>query len=192
MTGLAVLVVASAPAVAADATTGFTVQGQLKQDGNNVNSTASFRYQLWDAASGGNAVSSSLVVPGVTVQDGIFSSIVDFGEGAFNQQAVWMSVEVKLPADPDYVMMSARQQITNVPMTISSRGLRDTFNASETGEVVFRGPSPANEVMSMQFSGTEFSMESSQDAGATSIRCGRAPPTAVTRTSCWIMSPARW
>ncbi len=68
--------------------TSFTYQGELKQSCTAVNGTADFRFDLWDAASGGNQV-ATWTVPGVSVSEGILTVQLDFGD-VFNGDARWL------------------------------------------------------------------------------------------------------
>ncbi len=57
----------------------FTYQGQLQDAGGPVNGTCDLRFILWNAASGGSQVGSTLTLEGVEIEDGLFTARLDFG-----------------------------------------------------------------------------------------------------------------
>ena len=57
----------------------FTYQGFLKESGTPANGAYDFRFRLWTAASGGVQVGSDLLVNDLTVQNGLFTTELDFG-----------------------------------------------------------------------------------------------------------------
>ena len=87
-----------ARASAAPVDTTFTYQGKLNQFGNPVNSTADFRFALYDAASGGAQVGSTLTLTNATVTGGLITVDLNFGAGIFDGQARWLEVQVRSPS----------------------------------------------------------------------------------------------
>ena len=73
--------------------TGFTYQGQLRDDSGPVNGSCDFTFELWDAGTGGNQV-GAVNKSGVTVADGLFTVQLDFGAGAFGGDARWLATTV--------------------------------------------------------------------------------------------------
>ncbi len=80
-----------APLVAASTT--MTYQGQLQDGGGPVSSNVDMSFVLYDAATGGNPVGDAVVVPGVTVSDGLFHVELDFGD-VFDGSPLWLAVTV--------------------------------------------------------------------------------------------------
>ena len=96
----------------------FTYQGYLTDaSGNPVNGSCDFRFRLYDAASSGAQVGSDQVIPGVTMNDGYFCVGVDLGADAFNGDARWLEVAIKLAGDPGYTAMP-RQAVRPVPYAL--------------------------------------------------------------------------
>lgn len=112
----------SSPAVPAVETgTAFTYQGQLTENGSPANGPYDFSFLLYDALTGGAQVGASIVVPDVTVGEGLFTVEIDFGE-AFEGQARWLEIAVR-PGDSsnDYTTLSPRQPLTAAPYALSLR-----------------------------------------------------------------------
>ena len=59
--------------------TAFTYQGQLTGSGSPVHGTYDLTFKLWNASSGGAQVGSTFTVPGVVITNGLFTSVLDFG-----------------------------------------------------------------------------------------------------------------
>ncbi len=96
--------------------TAFTYQGRLEQNGSPVNESCDFQFELWDAASGGSQVGSTITTNGVTVTDGLFTVTVDFGENTFVGEARWLDIAVCCPSgDCTSTPLPPRQRITPAP-----------------------------------------------------------------------------
>ncbi len=103
--------------IAATPGTSFTYQGVLKNNGTPVGSSVNVTFRLFDAASGGTQVGSS-IVRSVTPDEGVFSESLDFGESAFAaNQALWIEIEV----DGDLL---GRQALEATPFALNTRGMR--------------------------------------------------------------------
>jgi hypothetical protein len=76
---------------AAQGTTAFTYQGQLHDNGTNANGTYTMIFALYDSASGGNQVGSTITTS-PTLANGLFTVNLDFGAGAFNGSARWLDI----------------------------------------------------------------------------------------------------
>ena len=94
--------------------TAFTYQGRLIHGGVPVSDTCALWFRLWDAASGGSQIDSTLARPGVEVIDGLFNVGLDFGADAFDGDPRWLEIEVDCLGTGG-VTLSPRQQLTPVP-----------------------------------------------------------------------------
>jgi len=102
--------------------TAFTYQGQLKQGGNPVNGTCDFQFSLWDAASGGAQVGSTLTKSSVTLDAGNFSVDLDFGANAFRGYARYLQIAMRCPTGSgSYTTLSGRVSLTAAPYAHSLR-----------------------------------------------------------------------
>jgi len=68
----------------------FTYQGRLTDSAGPVEGACDLRFRLWDAASGGSQVGSTLTLTGVAVSGGMFTAQLDFGASAFQGDARWL------------------------------------------------------------------------------------------------------
>jgi len=103
--------------------TSFTYQGQLKKGGSPVNDTCNFQFSLYDAASSGMKIGSTVTVWDVNVNNGLFTTQIDFGSGRFNGNARWLEIAVKCPEDSSYTTLSPRQALTATPYALALPGL---------------------------------------------------------------------
>src|SRR5438552_8635413 len=78
---------------AAQGSTAFTYQGQLRDGGTNANGTYNMTFKLYDAVSGGVQIGSP-VTDNPSLANGLFSVNLDFGAGAFNGGARWLDITV--------------------------------------------------------------------------------------------------
>ncbi|GMU81626.1 MAG: hypothetical protein AMXMBFR47_14970 [Planctomycetota bacterium] len=94
----------------------FTYQGQLKASGAVVDGTADFQFSLHTDPSAGSIVGPVIPVSGVTVADGQFTVLLDFGPGAFNGDARWLQIAVRSPAGSGtFQTLNPRQPLTVAP-----------------------------------------------------------------------------
>jgi hypothetical protein len=104
--------------------TDFTYQGQIKVSGIPLSGTADVTFSLWDAASGGSQIGSSVSVLGISVVNGLFRVTLDFGAAAFNGDARWLQLAVRSPAGSGgYTTLSPRHPLTVTPYAMQTRGL---------------------------------------------------------------------
>ena len=119
--------------------TSFSYQGSLKDNGAPANGTAGIRATLWDAPSLGNQVGLIDEDTAVVVVDGLFTTELDFGPGAFDGSARYLQIEVMLPYDPmgAYSVLSMRTPVLSVPMA-QHAGIADSSGQWSTvgGEIV--------------------------------------------------------
>lgn len=109
----------------------FTYQGQLRQNGNPVNSNCDFEFRLYDALSGGAQIGNTQASSNVTVSSGVFTVGLDFGAGVFDGSARWLGIAVRCPAGSgNYTLLSPRQAITATPYALALPGLYTLQNSS--------------------------------------------------------------
>jgi hypothetical protein len=106
--------------------TGFTYQGQLQLNGDPVNDTCDFRFDLWDAASMGNQIGGLDQANSTDVIDGRFTLTLnagnEFGDDAFRGDARWLRVRVRCPAGSgSYTTLTPRQPLQPAPYALSVR-----------------------------------------------------------------------
>lgn len=77
------------------AQTAFTYQGQLREGATNANGTYSLRFMLYNAASGGTQIGSTLPALNLAIENGLFTVALDFGSAAFDGNARWLEITVQ-------------------------------------------------------------------------------------------------
>lgn len=87
----------------------FTYQGRLQQNGQPANGTFDLRFDLFDAATDGNAVGQSILEPQFPVVDGLFTVSLAF-PGAFSGEQRWLEVHVNGQA------LIPRQPVSTTPV----------------------------------------------------------------------------
>jgi hypothetical protein len=107
----------STAANAAGAGTAFTYQGQLTSSGSPVTNTCDFQFALWDDALAGGQVGSTIAQT-LTVADGLFITLLDFGSSAFDGNARYLEISVGCPTGSGLTALSPRQQLSPSPYAI--------------------------------------------------------------------------
>jgi len=109
--------------------TAFTYQGYITDNGSPANGNYNLRFELYDSASVGSQVGSTVTKNSVALSDGYFTVELDFGE-VFDGTALWLAIDVQGPGDPDFTVLSPRQPLSPTPYAINADKL-DGLDASE-------------------------------------------------------------
>ncbi len=101
--------------------TAFTYQGRLLVGGNPVSGTYDFEFRLYNAEIGGTQVGSTVTKDDISVNDGLFTVQLDFGD-VFYGTALWLQIGVR-PGDSTgaYTTLSPRQPLTAAPYALGLR-----------------------------------------------------------------------
>ena len=95
---------------------GFTYQGRLVIGGSPANGDYDFTFSLFDAATGGNQIGSTISVLTQTLSIGTFSAVLDFGPSAFQGDARWLQISVRPSGDPTYTDPVAQASADTCPL----------------------------------------------------------------------------
>jgi hypothetical protein len=105
------------------ANTSWTYQGQLQRSGAAYNGTCNFQFRLWDAASAGTQQGNTLPINSVSVVNGLFTVVLDFGDSATGDpltgDARWLGTSVQCSGDGGFTPLDPRQPITATPYALS-------------------------------------------------------------------------
>ncbi|MCS7089218.1 MAG: hypothetical protein NZM03_00620, partial [Limisphaera sp.] len=96
--------------------TAFTYQGRLDAGGAPYTGLAEMQFSLWNAASGGIQLGSTLTVSPVGVTNGLFTVSLDFGD-QFPGAARWLQIALRTNL-LSFVTLSPRQPLTSAPYAI--------------------------------------------------------------------------
>lgn len=97
----------------------FTYQGVLRENGLPANGAYDLTITLWDDPAGGAQIGGAVSLPGVIVQDGLFTAVLnsadEFGPGAFSGPPRWIEISVS------GVTLAPRQEATAAPYAAFAR-----------------------------------------------------------------------
>jgi hypothetical protein len=140
---------AAPSAITAVVGTAFTYQGLLKSGGTPSQGAHDLTFKLYSDSTGGSQIGSDQVVLGVSVDNGFFNVPLDFGSSAFDGNARWLDIQVRVAGNPSYTQLLPRQALRPVPYatramngpTGSSQWINDTYGIGYNGRVGIGGVS---------------------------------------------------
>ena len=116
---------------AAEVGTAFTYQGELVRDGTPVNGECDFEFTLWDASAAGTQIGPTLTFdrgggnpPPVTITNGVFTVVLDFGEDVFDGNGRWLKIQAACPSGEALLPLDPRQAVRPVPYALALPALR--------------------------------------------------------------------
>ena len=193
---LAVVLFLPSTAVLADSITSFTYQGRLRDATGPASGNYDLTFALFDAATNGSQIGSTLTNLDLPVTNGLFSVSLDFGTNAFDGNPRW--VEIAVRSDTNILtVLSPRQPITASPYAIAAMSLVSPLQASLlppnvpkldasqtfTSSNVFTGPAVftnAANVFSGAFAGDGSTLS---NLTSTAVRRALAWPAAISDTN---------
>lgn len=107
-------------AATASAGTGFTYQGQLKNNGGLVNGTCTLAFRLYDDVAAGTQIGSPITQT-IAITNGLFTTQLnasnEFGADAFNGDARWLEIRVSntCPSGGSFTPLSPRESVSPEP-----------------------------------------------------------------------------
>lgn len=112
----------------------FSFQGVLNSGGAPADGAFDFRFELYDSEVGGSQVGSTLYRDDVTVESGLFTEYLDFGQAPFTGGGRWIEVAVRPGGTMDpYTSLAPRQAI--LPSPYALRSARIELGSVGSGEV---------------------------------------------------------
>ena len=116
------LVVSTARAGGALLGSGFTYQGQLRENDLPMTGVVDLEFRLFYTDSGGTQVGGTQTYTDVSVVNGLFTAEPDFGVEVFDGNMLWLDVAVRNPAGfGDFTTLSPRQLITRTPYALQAQ-----------------------------------------------------------------------
>src|ERR1700761_4972091 len=97
--------------------TAFTYQGRLNSGSTVANGSFDLQFTLFNTNASGTVVAGPVTNSAVAVTNGLFTTLVDFGN-AFTGTSNWLEIAVSTNAANDYSTLAPRQQMTPVPYAI--------------------------------------------------------------------------
>jgi trimeric autotransporter adhesin len=103
--------------------TAFTYQGRLNDTANPVNGSYDLRFALYDSASQGTLVVGPLTNSAVSVNNGLFTVTLDFGQNVFSGPNRWLEIGVRTNGNGSFSTLDPRQNLTAAPYAITAGNL---------------------------------------------------------------------
>lgn len=128
----ALLAVLISCATAAAQTTGFTYQGSLNNSGLPANGNFDFEFKLFDSASGGTQLGATVSRNNITVTDGVFAVLLDFGAASFPGANRFLEISARVSGTTGITILAPRQPITSTPYTIRSLSAANADTATNS------------------------------------------------------------
>jgi hypothetical protein len=111
----------------------ITYQGNLLDEEAPADGDYDFRFKLYNADTGGDQVGRTIVKADLTVSDGVFTTELNFGSGAFNGGARWLEVAVRPGSSTGgYTILSPRQPLTATPYALNVLNVPDHDHLGQT------------------------------------------------------------
>ena len=160
---LAALLLSLAGRVALAQTTAFTYQGRLTENGTPANGPFQLQFKLFDSLGGAGQVGSTVSDVPVTVDQGLFTVLLDFGANALSGANRWLELGVRHNSGESYSTLSPREQIASSPYAVRtlSAASADTLSAACSGCVQ---DSQIDAVSGAKVTGTVANASSAGDA----------------------------
>ena len=99
--------------------TAFTYQGQLNAGGSPATGNYDLQFQVFDAVTNGNAISVQLTNSATAVNNGLFTTVLDFGAGIFTGTNYWLQIGVQTNGLTNaFITLFPRQPILPAPYAI--------------------------------------------------------------------------
>jgi len=125
--------------------TAFTYQGRLNVNGSAANGSYDFQFILFNSTQFGFPVGPVVTNAGVAVNNGIFTTTLDFGAGIFTGTNLWLDLSVRTNGGGTFNELLPRQPVTPAPYAVfanTASNLLGTLPASQLpGAVVTNGAS---------------------------------------------------
>ena len=98
--------------------TAFTYQGRLNSSGTAVSGNYDLQFALYTTNTAGSVVGVPVTNSAVAVTNGLFTTTIDFGAGAFTGTSNWLALAVRTNGSGGFTPLMPRQQLTPTPYAI--------------------------------------------------------------------------
>lgn len=134
------------------ASTAFSYQGRLTDQGAPADGAYEFEFRLYDAQGGGNLVASVPGPYGIDVTNGYFTARLDFGPAAFSGVQLFLEIGVRPESDVSlpYTILNPRQELTATPyasVALNSPFLREGSGLFYEGRMALGSDAPPSGIL---------------------------------------------
>ena len=123
--------------------TAFTYQGALNNGGSPANGSYDFAFTLYTTNVTGGAVAGPVTNSAVAVTNGLFTTLVNFGN-AFSGGSNWLEVAVSTNGANAFTTLTPRQQFTPVPYALLANGASNVLGTVSVSQL--SGNIPAGQI----------------------------------------------
>jgi len=124
--------------------TAITYQGMLTDQGVAANGLYDLQAGVYNDATNGTLVGNLVTNTAVSVSNGLFTAIVDFGPGVFTGQSLWLDLAVSTNGAGVFVEVLPRQPFTPTPYALFSTSAGNATSASTAQAIAAGGISVAS------------------------------------------------
>ena len=104
--------------------TAFTYQGRLNSGANPANGSFDLTFTLFNTNVTGVAIAGPVTNSTIAVSNGLFTTMIDFGAGAFAASGTnWLEIAVRTNGSGTFNTLAPRQQLTPTPYAITAENL---------------------------------------------------------------------
>jgi lysophospholipase L1-like esterase len=119
--------------------TGFTYQGRLYNGGNAAYGLYDFRFKLAADPLATSYAGSPILTNSVSLTDGLFTVVLDFGTGIFSGSNYWLEVGVRTNGEANFTVLTPLQPVMPVPYAVfagAASNLSGTLPAAQLSGAV--------------------------------------------------------
>ena len=110
--------------------TAFTYQGRLNASGTPASGSYDLVFTLYTTNTAGSTLAGPVTNIAVAVTNGLFTTLVDFGPGAFTGTSNWLALAVSTNGANSFSALAPRQQVTPTPYALYAANATTAASAS--------------------------------------------------------------
>jgi trimeric autotransporter adhesin len=103
--------------------TAFTYQGRLNNGASLTSGSYDMKFTLYATNLTGNAIAGPVTNSAITVNNGLFTTTLDFGGGVFTGTNYWLDMFVRTNGASSFTELSPRQPVTPVPYAVMAESV---------------------------------------------------------------------
>ena len=166
--------------------TAFFYQGHLNYNNSPATGVYNFAFSVYATNNGGQPVAGPVTNFAVSVNTGVFETMVDFGPDVFNGEPLWLDISVETNGADNFTELSPRQPITPLPYAIfadTASNLSGGLPAADLNGTIASSNLPANPTFSGVVTASSFAGTVSTTNLSGTIPSGLLPSGVVTNTA---------
>ena len=135
------------PGAAFAQSTAFTYHGHLSEQGRPANGDYDLTFSVFDGTNFCHQVGNTLTNTHVSITNGLFATLLDFGPDIFTGPERWLELSVRTNGAENFSTLSPRQLLTPTPYAIkaaSASHFSGVLSASQVSGLLSEGQIPPN------------------------------------------------